>query len=223
MLLRTLDIPLRARGALLAFAALTAGTACKRPGVENQTSAARAQSEACVATYQGWETPALAYKQYAEASKQGQWCRVINTFDRAARPDLALGAFKALAVMAFAMSPQREAYLKEFNGLVLKHELEYQEQAKFVELGTDLMNRRLDSPALGAASAAIAKQPELFYLDTIAAMMRANPTARTTPGDDLTAVVIDGDAATAKAQQSDGREAVFKFVKTSQGWMLKFQ
>ena len=204
------------------FLALAAGAGCKRSEPQDQPKAASPEAPACVPAYDGVATPDLAFKAYAQATQSAQWCRVINLFDKAARNAVALGAWKTLVVLASAESPQRAAYLQEFHRLAEAHGLDYRDQAKFLELATDLMNRRAASPALAPASAVIDKQPERFYVDTMAAIYRANPTLRATFGGDLADVAIEGDAATGKAVQS-GRPVTFHFVKTPSGWLFKFQ
>src|SRR5687768_14701830 len=114
-------------GLLLVMASLIGGPACTRtkspqPAVDDSTQ------PTCVPTQAGFAHPRMAFAQYVTAMNQGDWCKVINTFAKTARSDVALGAFKTLAVLASAQHENRPAYLQEFQNLAHKHGLEYQDQ-----------------------------------------------------------------------------------------------
>jgi hypothetical protein len=208
-------------GLLLAGASL-GGSACNRTK-SPQPAGEDATQPPCVPSQAGFANPELAFSQYVTAMNKGDWCKVINTFARTARSDVALGAFKTLAVLASAQHENRPAYLQEFQNLARKHGLEYQDQHKFIALTVDLMNKRSSSPTLDDASRAVDKAPEGFYVEILQALKRADPKGKTTYDESLADLTMNGDTATGKTKQNGGRVVALHFVKTESGWLLKFE
>lgn len=200
--------------------AASAPPAASAPAGSGSTTNANASASGECTASRAFADPQQAYAAYAQAVNGSDWCRAIQTFAPEQRPDVALANFKTLALAAGADNPKRDVYQQGFSRFCAEQRLSCGAPESTAALAQGLMLRLPLDAELAEIRALAAERPEAVYVALMRSLAGADPTAMGKFDLPLRELSIEGERATGKAPQRDGRLSTLPFVKSAPGWML---
>jgi hypothetical protein len=170
--------------------------------------------------YTGFADPQAAYAAYAEATRAGDFCQIINVYAPAERAELVLTQFKGMAMLAGADNPRRFEYEEQFRQFCLERQLGCGSPESATAIAQAIMLRLPLGAELGPLQALAGKRPEDLYVALMARMAAVDASAIRRFATPLAEVHVEGERAVGKGPQVGGALGTLQFVKIPSGWML---
>jgi hypothetical protein len=170
--------------------------------------------------YTGFADPSAAYAVYAEATRAGDFCQIINVYASAERAELVVSQFKALAMLAGADNPRRFDYQEQFRQFCVEQRLDCGDPESATAIAQAIMLRLPLEAELGPLRALAGKRPEDLYVALMARMAGVDASAIRRFVTPLAEVHVEGERAVGKGPQVGGALGTLQFVKIPSGWML---